>query len=123
MSMIVRSTNLPHNGAAAALFVMGGVISDWVGETVVTEDGPLAVPTEALPMLVVTFIIELLTSLLLELDVAEVEVSASIDEVEEVYVSGLPTAVAGIADPTPMLVNGVGKARLEVLGSAPEYPS
>lgn len=35
--MIVRSTNLAQDRAVAALFVMGGVICDWVGETVVTE--------------------------------------------------------------------------------------
>ena len=59
--------------------------------------------------------------MLLKLEVAEVEVSASIEEIE-VIVSGLPTALAGMADPTPVLVNGVGTARLEVLGSPPMFP-
>lgn len=36
----------------------------------------------------------------------------------EVYVAGPPTALAGIADPTPLLVNGVGMSKVEVFGTS-----
>lgn len=58
---------------------------------------------------------------------AEVVVIAATDEGEEVNDTpedeevngrGLPTALAGMADPTPVLVKGVGRTKLEVLGSA-----
>lgn len=46
--------------------------------------------------------------------------NTSIDE--DVNEAGPPTSLAGIAEPTPLLVNGVGKVNVDVSGSSSMSP-
>ncbi len=41
----------------------------------------------------------------------------------EVVINSLPTELAGMAEPTPVLVKGVGSSKVEVFGSAIVSPS
>lgn len=102
---IVRQRYKPRRTYPVAPFVTGGVISGSVPPVLIAE-GVLAV----LPPGVVMFPALLPGTVL--------NVKAGHGGIGEV-----PTAVAGIAEPTPLLVNGVGKGKVEVFGSSIVSPS
>ena len=98
-------------------FAIGGVIS---GRFVAAFVGVKLLPATILLVPAAVVFPLLLPILVLEVNVTEIVGNCGTDDNEKD--AELPRSLAGIADPTPLLVNGVGKGSVEVFGGFIRVP-